>query len=94
MRSAMTMTFLKLILVTFAVSPMAFAQSSDSDTGTEAGLSYVVIKLQYATAEELAPVLAAVAPPGVRITAYPPTNSLIISGDPAIIGTLKAKDAD
>ncbi len=94
MRSAMTMTFLKLILVTFAVSPMAFAQSSDSDTGTEAGLSYAVIKLQYATAEELAPVLAAVAPPGVRIIAYPPTNSLIISGDPAIIDKLKAKDAE
>ena len=94
MRSAMTMTFLKLILVTFAVSPMAFAQSSDSDTGTEAGLSYAVIKLQYATAEGLAPVLAAVAPPGVRIIAYPPTNSLIISGDPAIIDKLKAKDAE
>ena len=89
MRSAITMTFLKLILVTFAVSPMAFVQSSDSDTSTEAGFSYVVIKLQYATAEELAPVLAAVAPPGVRIIAYPPTNSLIISGDPAIIRKLK-----
>ena len=88
------MTFLKLILVTFAVSPMAFAQSSDSETGTEAELRYVVIKLQYATAEELAPVLAAVAPPGVRIIAYPPTNSLIISGDPAIIGKLEAKDAE
>ncbi len=85
----MTMTFLKLISVIFSVSPMAFAQSSDSDTSTEAGLSYVVIKLQYATAEELAPVLAAVAPLGVRITAYPPTNSLIISGDPAIIRKLK-----
>ncbi len=90
----MTMTFLKLILVTFAVSPMAFAQPSDSDTGTVAGLSYTVIKLQYATAEELAPVLAAVAPPGVRIIAYPPTNSLIISGDPAIIGKVKAKDVE
>ncbi len=88
------MTFLKLILVTFAVSPMAFAQSSDSETGTEAGLRYVVIKLQYAAAEELAPVLAAVAPPGVRIIAYPPTNSLIISGNSAIIGKLKAKDAE
>ena len=90
----MPMTFLKLILVAFVVSPMAFAQSSDSETGTEAGLRYVVIKLQYATAEELAPVLAAVAPPGVRIIAYPPTNSLIISGDPAIIGKLKVKDAE
>ena len=90
----MTMTFPKLISVTFAIAPMAFAQSSDSDIGTEAGLSYVVIKLQYATAEELAPVLAAVAPSGVRIIAYPPINRLIISGDPAIIGKLKAKDAE
>ena len=39
-----------------------------------------VIKLQYANAEELAPIIAGILPPGLRVIPYAPTNSLIISG--------------
>lgn len=76
--------FKHTLLITFVVSSMAFAQSEEPKITAET--SYRVIKLQYATAEELARVLAAVAPPGVKIIAYPPTNSLIITGHPRIIG--------
>ena len=40
-----------------------------------------VVPLQYARAEEVAYTLSWVAPYGVRIVPYSPTNSLIISGD-------------
>ncbi len=88
------MTFLKLILLaTLIVSPAAFAQSSDVPE-TEPGWTIAVIKLHYARAEEVALVLQAILPPTVTITPYFPTNSLIISGDPAVIGRLKADDDD
>jgi general secretion pathway protein D len=47
-----------------------------------------VVPLTYARADELAHTLAAVAPPGVRIVPYSPTNSLIISGPPAWVEAL------
>ena len=80
-----------IVLATLLVSPLAFAQSEPE---TRSDWSYRVVKLQYATAEELAPVLAAIAPPGVKIVAYPPTNSLIIAGDPVIIGKGETEDAN
>ena len=47
---------------------------------TEAARVIEVVPLQYAKAEEVADTLAWIAPPGVRIVPYVPTNSLIISG--------------
>lgn len=47
-----------------------------------------VVPLSYARASELAYTLSWIAPPGVRIVAYPPTNSLIISGPPAAVEEL------
>jgi len=44
-----------------------------------------VIPLKYAKAEEVADTLAWVAPSGVRIVPYFPTNSLILSGDPKAV---------
>ncbi len=94
MNEVITKTFLKFILATAFLSPIAFAQSPERESHvTKSPWTFAVIKLQYATAEELAPVLSAVAPPGVKIVAYPPTNSLIIAGNPAIIRKLKTDDA-
>lgn len=82
-----------MFLVPGIGAPVAFAQSSDS-SGTEPDWTIAVIKLHYARAEELAPVLEAVLPPTVTITPYPPTNSLIISGDPAVISRLREVDQE
>jgi len=55
-----------------------------------------VIPLKYARAAEVADTLSWVAPPGVRIAPYYPTNSLIISGNPQaveeLIGVVKEKE--
>lgn len=48
----------------------------------------VVVKLGYARAEDVALLLSQLAPPGVTVTAYEPTNSLIIAGDPAVLSKL------
>jgi general secretion pathway protein D len=57
--------------------------------------SIEVVPLKYAKAEEVAYTLSYIAPPGVYIAPYSPTNSLIISGDPEavaeLIGILKEK---
>ena len=54
-----------------------------------------VIPLKYARADEVADTLSWLAPPGVRIVSYYPTNSLIISGNPEaveeLIGILRGK---
>ncbi len=47
-----------------------------------------VLPLKYAWAGELAYTLSWVAPPSVRIVPYYPTNSLVISGDPAAVEAL------
>jgi type II secretory pathway component GspD/PulD (secretin) len=44
-----------------------------------------VIPLHYARADEVAYTLSWIAPPGVRIAPYFPTNSLIISGNPEAV---------
>ena len=44
--------------------------------------------LQYAKAAEVADTLTGLMPPGLRIAPYPPTNSLIIAGDPRAVGQL------
>jgi general secretion pathway protein D len=47
-----------------------------------------LVTLEYALAGEVAYTLWGVAPPGVRIVPYYPTNSLIISGPPAAVEKL------
>lgn len=55
-----------------------------------------VVPLQYARADELAYTLSWVAPDGVRIVPYFPTNSLLISGDPKavqeLLGVIREKE--
>src|SRR5215470_10451615 len=55
-----------------------------------------VVPLNYARADEVAYTLSWIAPPGVRIVPYPPTNSLLISGNPEaveqLIGILHGKE--
>jgi general secretion pathway protein D len=55
-----------------------------------------VVPLKYARAEEVADTLSALAPLGVRIVPYYPTNSLIISGNPEavkeLLGVLRGKE--
>ena len=80
-----------LFMFAWIGSPAAFSQSTDT-AEMEPGWAIAVIKLHYANAEEVAVVLEAVLPPTVRIVPYPPTNSLIISGDPALIGSLQSND--
>ena len=55
--------------------------------GAEA-VTIKVVTLEYARAGEVAYTLRWVAPAGVRIVAYHPTNSLIISGPPAAVDKL------
>ena len=47
-----------------------------------------LVTLEYALAGEVAYTLWWIAPPGVRIVPYYPTNSLIISGPPAVVEKL------
>jgi malonyl CoA-acyl carrier protein transacylase len=49
----------------------------------------VVINLRYADAEEIARVLRELLPATVRVVPYYPTNSVLIAGDPAVIGELE-----
>ncbi|MFQ5937838.1 MAG: secretin N-terminal domain-containing protein [Acidiferrobacterales bacterium] len=52
----------------------------DRITGLTSTLT--VIRLNWASAEELAATLAPLLPPGVTVVAYPPINALIISRNP------------
>lgn len=47
-----------------------------------------VIELDYANAEEVAALLAEIVPPGVSVVPYYQTNSLIISGERALVEEL------
>jgi type II secretory pathway component GspD/PulD (secretin) len=57
-----------------------------------------VVQLTYARSAELAHTLSLIAPPGVRVAPYNPTNSLVIRGPRAsveqLIDIIKAKDRD
>ncbi len=75
-----------------AMASLVFGQEQKDmvlaeDAKRELASSIVVIRLKYANAEELAATLAPILPPGVTVVAYPPTNSLIISGDPVAFKT-------
>jgi type II secretory pathway component GspD/PulD (secretin) len=56
-----------------------------TEKATQGEILIEVVPLQYAKAEEVAYAFAWIAPPGVRIVPYPPTNSLLISGDPIAV---------
>lgn len=51
-------------------------------------LTVKLVTLDYASAGEVAYTLGWIAPPGVRIVPYYPTNSLVISGPPAAVEKL------
>lgn len=63
-------------------------ESSPTENEHAGRWTIVVVKLGYARAEEVARILSQLAPPDVTVTAYEPTNSLIIAGDPAVLGKL------
>jgi hypothetical protein len=68
--------------------PAAQTERGPTETGPTASehagrWTIVVVRLGYARAEEVARILSQLAPPDVTVTAYEPTNSLIIAGDPA-----------
>ena len=67
-----------------------------AETTGRAETTIEVVPLKYAKAEEVAETLSGIAPPGVRIVPYYPTNSLIISGNPEgveeLIGILRDKE--
>jgi type II secretory pathway component GspD/PulD (secretin) len=82
----------------FAIASRAFAQPAAPESGAEGATAesawtFVVIKLRYADAEHVASVLRELLPPTVKVVAYQPTNSVLISGDPAVIGDIEAGDA-
>jgi hypothetical protein len=81
----------------FAIASRALAQPAAPESESEAAAAesawtFVVIKLQYADAEHVASVLRELLPPTVRVVPYRPTNSVLISGEPAVIEDIEARD--
>ena len=68
----------------------AFAQQDGAEPEAPAVEDWgmTVIELGYADAEEVAALLAEILPPGVNVVPYYQTNSLIISGERALIESL------
>ncbi|HEX7000039.1 MAG TPA: secretin N-terminal domain-containing protein [Gammaproteobacteria bacterium] len=77
----------RTIVLALSCSPLvSLAQAPAEEPPAEGDRPAVeVIKLAYAEAEEVAALLAQVAPAGVTVVPYPPTNSIIIAGDPAVL---------
>jgi type II secretory pathway component GspD/PulD (secretin) len=83
----------------FGFAAGAFAQAAVSQSERESSedssaWTYVVIKLKYADAEEIALVLRQLLPPTVRVVPYSPTNSLLIAGDKAILEEIEARGVE
>lgn len=74
-------------LLGLSASP-AFAQDDGPSADAAEDWTATVIHLDYADAEEVAALLSEIVPPGVRVVPYYPTNSLIVSGDRALIEDL------
>jgi type II secretory pathway component GspD/PulD (secretin) len=70
----------------------AISQSESESSDEQAAWTYVVIELEYADAEEIALVLRQLLPPTVRVVAYPPTNSVVVAGDRAILEGIEEGD--
>lgn len=66
----------------------AFAQEPRDDVATVEDWTATVIELGYADAEEVAALLSEIVPPGIRVVPYYQTNSLIISGERALVEEL------
>ena len=79
----------------FAAGAFAHAARSQPEgevSDEHAAWTYVVIKLEYADAEEIALVLRQLLPPTVRVVAYRPTNSVVIAGDRAVLEEFEEGD--
>jgi hypothetical protein len=77
----------------------AFAHAATSQPEAEipeeqAAWTYVLIKLEYADAEELVHVFRQLLPPTVSVVAYAPTNTLIIAGDPAVLEGIEEREVE
>lgn len=59
-----------------------------AEQAAQAEAAIEVVPLKYARADEVAETLSWIAPPGVRIVPYYPTNSLLISGNPEAVAEL------
>lgn len=81
-----------LFAIADASAQPAAPESGDEAATAESAWTFVVIKLRYADAEHVASVLSELLPPTVKVVAYQPTNSVLISGDPAVIGDIEACD--
>jgi type II secretory pathway component GspD/PulD (secretin) len=77
---------------TGAFAHAAISQSESEVSDEHAAWTYVVINLEYADAEEIALVLRQLLPPTVSVVAYPPTNSVVIAGDRAILEGIEEGD--
>jgi hypothetical protein len=77
-----------------AFAHAAIAQSESEVSEEDAAWSYVLIKLEYADAEEIAHVLRQLLPPTVSVVAYSPTNSVLIAGDPAVLEGIEERDVE
>ena len=66
----------------------AAAQEQGGEASTVEDWSVTVIHLDYADAEEVAALLSEIVPPGITVVPYYQTNSLIISGERALIEEL------
>jgi type II secretory pathway component GspD/PulD (secretin) len=83
---------LALIALCARAAAAQAAESAEASEASEpAALRIEVIELHYADAYEVANLLSQLAPPGVRVAAYGPTNSLVISGPEALLGPLLEK---
>ena len=77
----------------------AFGQAAPPESEHDASAeqsrwTFVVINLRYADAEEVVRVLRELLPPTVRVVPYYPTNSVLIAGDPAVIGELDQRGVE
>lgn len=68
-------------------------ESERAASADESDWTIVVINLRFADAGEIARVLRELLPPTVRVVSYYPTNSVLIAGDPAVIGELQQPGA-
>src|SRR5690606_28462938 len=66
----------------------AFAQEQVDEVPTVEDWTVTVIELGYADAEEVAALLSEIVPPGISVVPYYQTNSLIISGERALVEEL------
>jgi general secretion pathway protein D len=93
---------LKLLQSALALHGYALVKKTESlwivpaEQATQTATTIQVVPLNYARADEVAYALSWIAPPGVQVIPYSPTNSLIISGNPEaveqLIGILKRKE--